>query len=71
MKEIIPGGDNPVINVHGFGKMPVVGGSEWLSPKGKRVQYYVNMDTKDHEVILPNNKKITVKALNGVRINLK
>lgn len=71
MKEIIPGGDNPVVNVHGFGKMPVVGGSEWLSPKGQRVQYYVNMDTKDHEVILPDNRTITVEALKGVRINLK
>ena len=71
VKEIIPKGDNPITDVHGFGKMNVVAGSEWISPKGQRVQYYVNMDSVDHEIILPdNNKKRTVKALQGIRINL-
>ena len=51
--------------------MNVVAGSEWISSKGQRVQYYVNMDSVDHEIILPdNNKKRTVKALQGIRINL-
>ena len=71
VKEIIPKGDNPLTDVHGFGKMNVIAGSEWISPKGQRVQYYVNMDSVDHEIILPdNNKKRTVKALQGIRINL-
>lgn len=70
MREIIPQGDNPAIEVHGFGKMNVVAGSEWISSKGHKVQYYVNMDSTDHEIILPNNEKITVKALQGIRINL-
>lgn len=61
MREIIPQGDNPAIEVHGFGKMNVVAGSEWISSKGHKVQYYVNMDSTDHEIILPNNEKITVK----------
>ena len=70
IKEIIPGGDNPMVNVPGFGKMNVVAGSEWITANGKRVQYYVNMDNTDHEIVLPDSNKITVKALQGIRINL-
>ena len=50
--------------------MNVVAGSEWLSSKGQKVQYYVNMDSVDHVIVLPDHKKITVKALQGIRINL-
>ena len=70
IKEIIPEGDNPMVNVPGFGKMNVVAGSEWITANGKRVQYYVNMDNTDHEIVLPDSNKITVKALQGIRINL-
>lgn len=70
MKEIIPEGDNPTIDVPGFGKMNVVAGSEWISSKGQKVRYYVNMDSVDHEIVLPNYKKIVVKALQGIKINL-
>lgn len=68
MKEIIPTGDNPEIDVPGFGKANVVGGCEWLSANGKRVQYYVNMDTMAHDVILPNGKNLNIKPLKAVRI---
>jgi len=70
LKEIIPKGDNPAIDVPGFGKMNVVAGSEWISAKGQKVIYYVNMDSVDHEVLLPNYKKIIVKALQGIKISL-
>lgn len=70
IKEIIPSGDNPTVDVPGFGTMNVVAGSEWISATGQKVQYYVNMDSTDREIVLPNNKKIIVKALQGVRLNL-
>ena len=59
-----------MVNVPGFGKMNVVAGSVWITANGKRVQYYVNMDNTDHEIVLPDSNKITVKALQGIRINL-
>ncbi|MCK9311210.1 MAG: DUF6259 domain-containing protein [Bacteroidales bacterium] len=70
LKEIIPKGDNPAIDVPGFGKMNVVAGSEWISSKGRKVRYYVNMDNVDHEIVLPNYKKMVVKALQGIKISL-
>lgn len=69
IREIIPSGDNPKVDVVGFGNYNVVCGSEWLSADGKKVQYYVNMDGKDHSVVLPDGKGITVKALSGLRID--
>ena len=69
IREIIPSGDNPKVDVVGFGNYNVVCGSEWLSADGKKVQYYVNMDGKDHSVVLPDGKEITVKALSGLRID--
>lgn len=70
IKEIIPIGDNPIMNVVGFGDMNVVAGSEWISSTGKRVQYYVNMDDMDHIINLPNSKNIKVNALDAVRIDM-
>lgn len=70
MKEIIPTGDNPMLDVYGFGKYNVVCGSEWMTSKGKKVQYFVNMDSVDHVVILPSGKEMKIKALQGVRVDL-
>ncbi|MFA6592151.1 MAG: DUF6259 domain-containing protein [Bacteroidales bacterium] len=70
MREIIPSGDNPVVDVPGFGPFNVVAGSQWLSASGKTVQYYVNMDSVDHQVTLPDNRTIVLKALRGIRLDI-
>lgn len=71
VQEIVPTGDNPVVDVAGFGPQSVVCGSEWVSPKGKRVQYYVNMDQVAHTVTLPNGNALSIKPLNVTRIDLE
>ena len=58
IREFVPGGDNPQIDVPTFGKNHVVMGSEWQSKDGQRVWYVVNMDTQAHEVILPSGKSL-------------
>jgi hypothetical protein len=71
INDYIPGGDNPKVDVVGFkGKQNVVQGSEWLSTKGKRVLYLVNMDNADHTVTLPDGKQMTIKSCKAVSINL-
>jgi len=70
VREFIPTGDNPVIDIPIFGKDNVVKGSEWISPKGKRVMYVVNSDSRPHTVMLPNGETITIKSISGDRINL-
>lgn len=70
IREFVPGGDNPQIDVPTFGKNHVVMGSEWQSKDGQRVWYVVNMDTQVHEVILPSGKSLKMKPLSGKRINL-
>jgi len=63
VEEIIPVGDNPRIEVSGFGTTAVVCASKWISPEGKKVIFVVNMDTKEHSISLPGSaQKITVKA---------
>jgi hypothetical protein len=71
INDYIPDGDNPTVDVVGFkGKQNVVQGSEWLSTKGKRVLYLVNMDNADHTVTLPDGKQMTIKSCKAVSINL-
>ena len=70
IREFVPGGDNPQIDVPTFGKNHVVMGSEWQSKGGQHVWYVVNMDTQAHEVILPSGKSLKMKPLSGKRINL-
>ena len=71
LREIIPGGDNPVVAVPTFGNDYVVKAAEWLSSEAKRVIYIVNSDNKSHEVILPGMKEsIVVPPISGMRMNL-
>ena len=70
MREIIPQGDNPQVEIPQFGKDYVVKGAEWISPAGKRVMYVVNSDSSKHTVTLPNGKKITLNPISGKRIDL-
>ena len=68
--EVIPTGDNPIVDVHTFGKDYVVKGAIWESPKGKRVMYVVNSDSVRHTVTLPDGKSLTIEPITGKRINL-
>lgn len=70
VREIIPQGDNPQVEIPQFGKDYVVKGAEWISPAGKRVMYVVNSDSSKHTVTLPNGKKITLNPISGKRIDL-
>lgn len=71
IREIIPGGDNPVTFVPEFGDEHMVKGSEWISPAGKRVIYIVNSDSKAHEVTLPDGKNLKMKPLSVKRLDIK
>lgn len=68
--EVIPTGDNPIVDVHTFGKDHVIKGAIWESPKGKRVMYVVNSDSVTHTVTLPDGKSLTIEPITGKRINL-
>ena len=70
VREFVPEGDNPYVNVPVFGGDYMVKGAEWLSPKGQRVLYVVNSDSKPHKVTLPTGKSITMKPISAKRINL-
>lgn len=63
LREIIPGGDNPVRIYPGYGKSPVVRGAEWKSGKrDHKVLFLVNIDQEDHRVFLPNGTEITMNG---------
>lgn len=68
--EIVPGGDNPMVDVPTFGRDYVVKGAEWLSVKGQRVMYVVNSDSRSHTVTLPDGSSLTLDPISGKRINL-
>lgn len=70
VREFIPEGDNPYVNVPVFGPDYMVKGAEWLSPEGKRVLYVVNSDSRKHRVTLPTGKEITLDPISAKRINL-
>lgn len=71
IQEFIPTGDNPIADVPTFGKDYMVKGAIWESPKGNRVMYVVNSDSKPHTVTLPIGETITLQPISGRRINLK
>ncbi len=70
VREFVPEGDNPYVNVPVFGGDYMVKGSEWISPDGRRVLYVVNSDSKAHKVTLPTGKKITMQPISAKRIDL-
>ena len=70
VREFIPEGDNPYVDVPVFGPDYMVKGAEWISPAGKHVLYVVNSDSKPHKVKLPTGKQITLKPISAQRINL-
>ena len=70
VREFIPEGDNPYINVPVFGPDYVVKGAEWISPAGKRVLYVVNSDSEARTVTLPTGSTMTLPPISAHRINL-
>jgi hypothetical protein len=63
VEEITPEGDNPTTDIKGFGTKTVVRAAKWISQEGKPMIFIVNMDKKEHEVILPGDSQpIMVKA---------
>ena len=71
LREFIPEGDNPIVDVPTFGRDYMVKGAEWQAPDGRRVMYVVNSDSRPHEVTLPTGKKIKLDPISGKRIDLK
>ncbi len=71
VREFVPEGDNPTNTVPQFGTDYMVKGAEWISPKGQRVMYVVNSDSKPHKVKLPTGKWVTMKPISAQRFNLK
>ncbi|MDD2960704.1 MAG: DUF6259 domain-containing protein [Muribaculaceae bacterium] len=69
--DVVPTGDNPEVDIPGFGKTTVVCGAEWQSKNGQRVLYLVNMDTKDHIVTVDGLQPTKVAACKAIRINFK
>ena len=67
IKEFIPGGDNPVIDIPNYQKTNVVMGSEWESVSGKRACVLVNMGGSDLDVVLPDGRIVSVRARGAAR----
>lgn len=70
VREFVPEGDNPQATVPVFGTDYMIKGAEWISPKGKRVLYVVNSDSKPHRVTLPTGKSVTLQPISAQRYNL-
>lgn len=70
LKEFIPQGDNPIINVSGMGDSPVVRGSLWQSAQGDKVLLLVNMDTRPHTIEIPGKGKSTIPAAKCIRVEM-
>lgn len=70
LREFIPEGDNPIVDVPTFGRDHVVKGAEWQSPDGRRVMYVVNSDSKPRKVTLPTGETLTMEPISGKRIDL-
>lgn len=67
LREFVPAGDNPAVDVPNYQKTNVVLGAVWQSVKGKQATILVNMDSSDHKVVLDNGKTVNVPAFGAVR----
>jgi hypothetical protein len=65
--ELIPSGDNPVLNIPGYESTHVVMAAIWADKKGKKNYIVVNMDDKTH-IIRISGKKIRMAGLSCRRI---
>jgi hypothetical protein len=69
IREVIPGGDNPVLMVKNMGNSPAVRGAEWIGSKGVKATLLVNMDDKQHQVKLPDGDLFKIDARSCIRVN--
>ena len=71
LREVTPAGDNPRIDIPGFGEDATVLASEWCRPDGRHVYIVVNMGDKDRRVTLPGvDKPFVVKGASCRRLDL-
>lgn len=68
VREFIPGGDNPEVDIPNYQRTPVVIGSEWVSVKGKKAVLLVNIDSVQHTVTLGDGRSVTLKPYSAKRI---
>ncbi|MGV8093140.1 MAG: hypothetical protein AB2L24_14880 [Mangrovibacterium sp.] len=69
VKEVIPEGDNPVLQVPGMGTTPAVRGSFWIGAGGTEAILIVNMDDDPHRIRL-FDKEIQLASRQCIRIDL-
>lgn len=70
LREFVPEGDNPYVEIPVFGADYMVKGAEWLSRDGRRVMYVVNSDSKPHRVTLPTGKTVDMQPISARRFDL-
>ncbi len=66
--ELVPGGDNPQVEVPGYERTPVVMGATWADARGRQAVVLVNMDGAAHTVSLPDGRTVEVPGYNAVRL---
>lgn len=66
--EVVPGGDNPQVDVPGYQRTPVVMGARWESRSGRPAIVLVNMDAQPHKVSLPDGREAEVPAYQAIRL---
>ncbi len=69
IREVVPSGDNPVLQIENLGSSPAVRGAEWIGPAGNKAILLVNMDDKPHRVSLSDGKNLEMAAKQCLRIN--
>ena len=67
--EIVPRGDNPRREIPNYETTPEVLAAEWESRSGRRACVVVNMGDTARGVELPDGRRITVPALDAIRID--
>lgn len=68
--EYTPEGDNPILTIESWVRpSQAVRGAKWQSADGKKATLLVNFDTANHNIVLPNGKKVLLKAGQCYRFN--
>lgn len=68
LREIIPQGDNPTIDISGYQKTNVVLASEWRNIHNEVSYIVVNMDDQQRKVVLPENRELEIDGMSCMRI---
>jgi hypothetical protein len=70
IKEYIPSGDNPALYPTSMPLTPAVRGAQWKTADGKSILLLVNMDSRQHTIVLPNGNLFRVSPCQCERIEL-